>query len=395
MTTSRNVIDVFARGNQELFHSAFLAWLMKDDESHGLGKAFRSRIISRLPETLGYDANAEYEVDTEYVSGRSRFDIILRPKDTAAKQKKGVVFENKTKSFGYHVQLEGYKKAEHDVAVLALLPETLDDETKRDYPVITYDVIRNVLNDISLRPENPYQFLVGQYRDFLEKTLGGYSAIADYCRGSITSDAFYSRLERAVEGVKFGDNDIRTFDYFYYHMLAEFINKSAHELAFGSSGYSDAEKQKVNTRWHFEKNMQGSPFMEAIIYRPFDTPGWTLHPVLRDVQGNGLQIAPRLEICLDPISLLKKHDINQKVGSLMLGTWSSEFKMKVRELDHYRSLLKPKRRSDRNFHCEDVLLCDLPFSQMTRRIREMMQLIFNHDPTCGRAGPDRALRLRV
>jgi hypothetical protein len=95
---SRNVIDIFARGNQELFHSAFLAWLMDDHENHGLGKSFRSCMISRLPENFGYDPNAEYEIATEYRSGRSRFDIILRPID-AAKPGKGLVLENKIKSF--------------------------------------------------------------------------------------------------------------------------------------------------------------------------------------------------------------------------------------------------------------------------------------------------------
>ena len=184
----RNMIDILARGNQELFHSAFLAWLMKADECHGLGKTFRSQFLSHLPQTLGYDVNGDYEVDTEFVSSRLRFDIILRPTGEA-KHKKGLVLENKIKSFGNHLELEQYKKEGYDVAALALLPETLDEETKHQYPVVTYDVIGSALNDLSLRLDNPYQFLVGQYRDFLEKTLDSYSAIASYCRGSLTSDA--------------------------------------------------------------------------------------------------------------------------------------------------------------------------------------------------------------
>src|SRR5262249_51037471 len=127
---SRNVIDIFARGNQELFHSAFLAWLMVDHESHGLGKSFRSRIITRLRKGSDYDPDGEYEVATEYRSGRSRFDIILRPKDPA-KPDKGLILENKIKSFGNYLQLDKYKDEGHDVAVLALLPETLDEDTKR------------------------------------------------------------------------------------------------------------------------------------------------------------------------------------------------------------------------------------------------------------------------
>jgi PD-(D/E)XK nuclease superfamily len=93
---SRNVIDIFARGNQELFHSAFLAWLLDRHENHGLGNSFCSRIIGLLRGNSGHDPDKEYVVATEYRSGRSRFDIILRPKDPA-NQVKGLVLENKVK----------------------------------------------------------------------------------------------------------------------------------------------------------------------------------------------------------------------------------------------------------------------------------------------------------
>jgi PD-(D/E)XK nuclease superfamily len=242
---SRNVIDIFARGNQELFHSAFLAWLMDDHESHGLGKSFRSRIISRLGENCGYDPNGEYKVATESRSGESRFDIILWPTG-ATRQGKGLIFENKIKSYGNHLQLDKYKGAGYDVAVLALLPETLDEDTKQRYQVLTYKTIRDVLNEVPLNPEDPHQFLVIQYRSFLERTLATYSAISDYCSGTVESDAFFERLGRAVEGLTFGDNDIRTFNYFYYYRLAEFIKYSARDLAFGDCAYDAAEKQKAN-----------------------------------------------------------------------------------------------------------------------------------------------------
>jgi hypothetical protein len=299
---SRNIIDIFAKGNQELFHSAILAWLMTDDESHGLGKRFRSGILSRLPVALGYDVNGEYDVRTEFSSGRSRFDIMLRPIG-AANERKGVVFENKIKSFGTSLQLEQYKNEGYDVAALALLPETLDDETRRHYPVITYDVIRDILKDVSLLSKNPYQFLVGEYRDFLTQTLDCYSAIADYCREALTPDGFFERLRHAAKHVKYSDNDIRTFDYFYYYALAEFIKQSAPDLAFGLDVYDKG----VNTRWLFEKNMQGPPYMEAIIYHPLQTPGWTLQsPFLQIAANDSLHIAPRLEVWLDPSSLVQK-----------------------------------------------------------------------------------------
>ena len=110
--------------------------------------------------------------------------------------------------------------------------------------------------------------------------------------------------------------------------------------------------------------------MEAIIFQPFDTPGWTLHSAFRAIhERDPVQLAPRLEIWLDLPRLAAQRRIDEEIGSLMLGTWSSEFKTGVKQLEPYRNVLKPKRRADRNFHCEPVYVRDLPFSQMTQRIR--------------------------
>jgi hypothetical protein len=48
-----------------------------------------------------------------------------------AKKRKGIILQNKIKSFGNHVQLEKYKNEGYNVAVLALSPETLDEKTKQ------------------------------------------------------------------------------------------------------------------------------------------------------------------------------------------------------------------------------------------------------------------------
>jgi hypothetical protein len=188
-----------------------------------------------------------------------------------------------SKSFGNHLQLDKYKDEGYDVAVLALLPETLDDDTKRRYQVITYSTIRDVLYELPLRPDDPHQFLVLQYRTFLDRTLAAYSVISDYCTGAIASDLFFVQLQRAVDGLNFGDNDVRTFVYFYYYALAQFIKTLAPDLAFGTCDYAEAEKGNVNMRWSFEKNMQGPPFMETIIRQPFDMSGWSLHSTFRAI----------------------------------------------------------------------------------------------------------------
>jgi len=35
-----NLIEIFARGNQELFHSAFFAWLLDNKAPHNLKRTF-------------------------------------------------------------------------------------------------------------------------------------------------------------------------------------------------------------------------------------------------------------------------------------------------------------------------------------------------------------------
>jgi hypothetical protein len=258
-----------------------------------------------------------------------------------------------------------------------LLPETLDDDTKRRYQVITYSTIRDVLYELPLRPDDPHQFLVLQYRKFLDRTLAPYSVINDYCTGAIGPDLFFVQLERAVDGLNFGDNDIRTFVYFYYYGLEQFIKASAPDLAFGTCDtYAEAERENVNMCWAFEKNMQGPPFMETIIRRPFDMPEWSLHSTFRAIhEKETVLLAPRLEIWLDLPRLATGRNTAEPVGSLMLGTWSSEFKAAVKQLEPYRNILKP--RGSRNFHCEPLYVRDLPFSQMAQRIRDMMRLIFD------------------
>jgi hypothetical protein len=139
---SINIIDILARGDQELFHSAFLAWLMKDRASHGLGKAFRARILSNVRQEFGYDPNGDYKVDTEVCVGRLRFDILLQPIGASKQRSKGLVFENKFKAFGKRGQVDDYKDAGYDVVFFALLPETLTDDIEPDYQVIRYAVFK-------------------------------------------------------------------------------------------------------------------------------------------------------------------------------------------------------------------------------------------------------------
>ena len=84
---SDNIVSVLSRGNQEMFHSAMLAWLMDEGGSHGLGRAFLSGVFS----SLGVKTDGVQEVVTEHRGRHGRYDILLRD---PSKGDKTIVFEN-------------------------------------------------------------------------------------------------------------------------------------------------------------------------------------------------------------------------------------------------------------------------------------------------------------
>jgi hypothetical protein len=372
-----NLISVLARGNQELFHSAFLAWLLKPTSAHGLGTRFARAVLECLPTSYSDAISGEYEVRTEFREGHSRFDILVRPVKPAVGTK-GIVFENKVKSFGTHLQLDAYKEQGYNVAVFALLPETLDPDTRARYPIIEYKTLRELISSMPLDSQNGYHFFVVQYVEFLDHALYAFDLIRRFACGALEAPVFLQKIADVVEGADFSDNDVRTFSYFYYHNLAEYLRKQAPDLWFGDAGKQEkeAEAQRVNTRWLFEKNMPGPPFMEAILHRPFDPHSrWTMHPAFAPLyEQRQFQVAPRLEVWLDLKRIAEAQDPHREVGQIMLGTWSDDLRGMLRDMEPYKSNLK--RCGPRNFHREMIQLQELPFDRLAERLRRLLGLLF-------------------
>lgn len=368
-----NIISVFARGNQEMFHSAFLAWLLRSTAPHGFGDRFLRALLSHLPADLQTPPFDRYTVKREVRDGPCRFDILVQPTE-AGSPVKGLVFENKVKSFGHHLQLDGYKSRGYEVAVLALLPETLDADTRARYAVIEYRMIRDILRRQPLDQSNHYHFLVAQYADFLDGTCGIFDAIRALGNGELDALAFVERVNRAASETEFSENDIRTFDYFYYHAFANYLRHHEPDLWFGDLGYEEAKSQEKTMGWNYEKNMQGPPFMETIFFNPI-APSEHWKPIdesLTAVYGSTpFQVAPRIEVRLDPAQIAGKQD---QVGRIMLGTWSKEFRDHIRNREPYVSRLHPI--GSRHFHQELIPLRDLSFSSLAGRLRAIVSLMF-------------------
>lgn len=370
-----NIISVFARGNQEMFHSAFLAWLLQFTASHGFGDGFLRALLSHLPTAHNKVTPDSYVVEREVRDGPCRFDILVRPLG-AGSTVKGLVFENKVKSFGHHLQLDAYKSKGYEIAVLALLPETLDAETKLKYPVITYKMISDILRLQLLNQRNPYHFIVKQYVEFVDRTLGIFDAIRDLGSGELDAQAFLERVSSTAKDAEFSDNDVRTIDYFYYHAFASYLSQHVPDLWFGSLSYQEAKTQEKAMAWNYEKNMQGPPFMETIFFNPIaPSEHWRLpEPLVVLHESDPFHLAPRIELSLDPGWILKKQDPDLEVGHVMLGTWTKTFINQIKRLEPYASRLKPVGR--RHFHRESISLRDLSFSTLAGRLRTMLSKVY-------------------
>lgn len=363
-----NIITVLSRGNQELFHSAFIAWLLDPTASHNLGDSFFRALQPHLGCSCNMDFSSGYTVYRESTDSRSRFDILLVPKAQASRCK-GLVIENKIKSFGSHLQLDRYMQEGYAVVVLALIRETLDADARHQYPVVEYRIVSEILRSLPLEISNGYHFLIEQYASFLAKTLSVFEILREFGNGALEESNFVSAFANATNDLDLSDNDIRTLNYFYYFAFDEFLHQQAPDLVFGPLDYKEAESQKRNTRWLFEKNMQGPPFMEALIYQPYaDGVQWRMHDVFQPLfEADAFQIAPRIELWLDPQNITT---LTSQAGILLLGTWSDSLKKYLREKEPYKSGLT--RSGPRNFHREPVLVSDLPFSKLADRLRALL-----------------------
>jgi hypothetical protein len=369
-----NIINIFCRGNQELFFSAVMTWLLDPKGSHGLGNAFFHELIPHMKINQPDKFIHGYEVIREFRDGNSRFDILITPKNVDSKTHKAIVIENKTKSFGDHLQLDKYMSQGYDVVVLSLLPETLDSETKNIYTVIEYKTIVSILKSFALDNSNGYQFIINQLISYINNTLIIFELIKELGNGLLLPSQFLTKFIDITAYLDLRDNDIRTLNYFYYYCFSEYLKVNEKDLIFGELDYADAESQGKNTCWYYEKNMQGIPFMEAIIWQPLErTSPWRMHDVFLPLfNQEPFQIAPRIEVWLDPRYLSENEN---KAGEIMLGTWSDTLKKYFKEQEPYKSILQPK--GSRNFHREFVGLPDLPFMKLANRLRSLIKNIFN------------------
>lgn len=380
----RNAIDIFAKGNQELFHSAFLAWLMDDGAEHGLGDSFLTEVVSLVnkkrlevnkkrlaagePELPAYEVPSACSLKTEHPVKEGRLDVAVLAEDPKGGIL-GLAFENKTKAFGGTPQLEKYERQGFHVAVLALLPETISREARDRYPVVTYHEVADLLAKYELSPVDHHHFLVAEYLAFVRAETGVFGALRSFVDGETTAGDLRRRWRELFEGRTYGDNDVRTLDYFYFYLLVENISSGAAELILGSAEYND---DRANTRWIAKKNVQGPPYLEALLYRTTSDSGrFRLNADFAPYMEPGGILAPRMEIWLNPETVTGDGDA--VIGWLAVGAFGDTFRKDLDEHPRFRGRFK--RRGQRHFHSEDLRLEDLRLDRMTERLRDILGLV--------------------
>lgn len=210
-------------------------------------------------------------------------------------------------------------------------------------------------------------------------------------------EAFSSPQERwdAERARRLGlrDNDYRTLAHFYYQLLAQYICKHRPDLDLGRTGdyalgarqhgedeYERAKRAHSATRWVLEKNLQGPPFMESIVFTACSgTAPLRLQDRLRQAiaaEGSHADVKIRIRLQLDPAAFVGKRD--QSPGRLLLGSWAASPALKAafQSLPEYAVL---KRVGGRNDHGVKLKRSHLELGRMCDALSGLMNLVL--EPT--------------
>jgi hypothetical protein len=243
--TLRTIIDILRKGNQELFHSSIIAWLLDPAGEHGFGVGFLNsfaQVVERngCPKMLSaLKPTSTTTVGTETTARKSRYDIRLETGQTV------VVIENKTKSLGEEPQFEKYKAENAVLIALGLCDLSFSEGVKRSYPVVTYTDVLAILDRLPEPPHSDFRVLVGHYRQFLRRELALLSEIDRwYTTGAVVHA--WAILDLVSAAGTYTENDRRFLNLYLLERLRRDLLRNP--------------KWK-NCRWEMDKNMQSGVWL--------------------------------------------------------------------------------------------------------------------------------------
>lgn len=219
----RTIIDILRKGNQELFHSYMIAWLMNPKSDHGLGSQFLEGFADKLSNVnhgtdilINSIKDHNPIINTEVKAPKSRYDIVVKIEDNF------FVIENKTKSLGDEPQFKKYEEKPNTTLIaLGFCEYSYSPAITNNYPVITYRDVLQILNTLETNETNDFNVLLKHYIDFLERELGVLDLIRDYCYGDINAHSKF--IERTKTSEIYNNNDLRFMNRFYLESLNRYI----------------------------------------------------------------------------------------------------------------------------------------------------------------------------
>lgn len=256
MEHSRTIIDILRKGNQELFHSSMIAWLMdpnKSDEHfledgvlRGLGKILRAKGKNELDEAV--ESCSIEEIKTEVRSRKSIYDIQI----DLGEGKKKIILENKTKSLGTETQFEKYEHSDSLLVALGLCEISFSPTVADNYPLLIYRDILEVLDGLNV-PANDFGTLTRHYMRFLERELSLLDLIVEcYERGDTKRHG--ALRETLLKSESWTDNDVRFLNLYFLEKFKARLN---------SSGFFG------NCQWRSSKNMISGTWLAGDLPKPY------------------------------------------------------------------------------------------------------------------------------
>ena len=200
-----NIFEALGAVRVELRHSDFLAFLLKPNESHGLGDVFVKRLLQKaLAAAQNSTSITPIDLDLYDLDGLvvlrewQNIDILLL--DEA--NRLAVIIENKIDSAEHSDQLRRYRRIvkghypQLRQVCLFLTPEG-DPPTDPDYIAIDYGLVATLIDQLvesrasTLGPD--VRTLMSHYSQMLRRHIVSESKIAELCR------KIYRKHQRALD----------------------------------------------------------------------------------------------------------------------------------------------------------------------------------------------------
>lgn len=240
----RTIVDILKKGNQELFHSSMIAWLLDPNGEHNLNDLFLKKFAEKLSSIENTEIiniimnNKLHNVKTETVHNKRRYDINLKFGD------KMIIIENKTKSLGEITQLESYNYDNIVILVaLGFCDISFSSEVSEKFLLITYSDILDILEEISINPDNDFYVLVKHYKLYLKRELSILKLI-DECYES-NNIRLHDRIIKEIPST-YSKNDYRFLNLYF---LERFRRKI------------ECDNRLAGTIWKAKKNNQSGSWL--------------------------------------------------------------------------------------------------------------------------------------